>query len=215
MSGLSSRDKLVRMMEAVVLAMFFGFAPPLFFLLTTVIFTAIAFGTKVLGPWALSGLVPGIVVDLFFLKRWVGNAYSLSNGLLAGFYIFYSVGVLGFCMGIPLLNLGLGVLAGAYTARRLQLAGADVDSRNREFERTSGFTAGVMVAMCCLITLWAIAGEVPGSQFRTTLLSFTFSGPVFWAVVFIGGTVLILLQYWLTLASAKLAYRVFSATRRT
>ena len=63
----------------------------------------------------------------------------------------------------------------------------------------------VLALMCCLITLWAIAGEMIGYRFETPVLSFTFTVPVFVAVVVAGGAALVLLQYWLTIIAAKLS----------
>ena len=59
--------------------------------------------------------------------------------------------------------------------------------------------------MCCLITLWAIAGEMIGYRVETPVLSFTFTVPVFVAVVLAGGLALVLLQYWQTIIAAKLS----------
>lgn len=189
--------------ESFILGIFFGAVAPVFCLLTTLVVASIFFDTKTIGPWVLWLLVPGVVINIFFLKKWVRQAYQLNNKILAAIYIFYSVVALGMGMGVPIFNFALGIAAGIYSARRMHFAGADEEKRNKDFKKTAVFCAVVMVLMCCLITLWAVVGKMIGYRFETPVLSFTFTVPIFWTVVFTGGVMLVLLQYWLTSTAAK------------
>ena len=190
--------------ESVILGMFFGFVPIVFCLPATLIFASIFFGIKVVGPWVLWSLVPGVIIDIVFLKKWVRRAYKINNKALAAIYLFYSVVALGMGMGVPLFNFALGIAAGVYSARRMHFAGADEQRRKKYFKKTAVFCAAIMALMCCLITLWAIAGQMIGYEFETPWPSFTSTVPIFFAIVFTGGSALVLLQYWLTLAAARL-----------
>ena len=143
-----------------------------------------------------------------FVKSWVNRAYQMNSKILAALYIFYSIGVLGFCMGIPILEFPLGMAVGAYAARKIYHTQAGPEEFERSVKKMSIFAAGVMVLICCLITLWAIAGEMIGYRFETPWLSFTFTVPIFFAVVLTGGAVLVLLQYWLTGAAAKVTFKL-------
>ncbi|MGD8501789.1 MAG: hypothetical protein PVJ86_14145 [Phycisphaerales bacterium] len=194
--------------ESVILGMFFGFVPLVFCLLTTLIITGILFGTEVIEAWALWSFVPGIIIDVIFLKKWVKMAYQMSNRILALLYLFYSVVGLGMGMGVPIFNFVLCIAAGVYIARRMHLTGADEERRNEAFKRTAVFCAAVMALMCCLITLWAIAGQMIGYRLETPLLSLTLTLPIFTAVVLTGGAVLVLLQYLLTSAAAKITSKL-------
>jgi len=195
--------------ESLILGMFFGFVPIVFCFLATMVIASIFFGKEALGPWVLWSLVPGVIVDIPFLKKWVRNAYQMKNKVLAVIYLFYSVVALGMGMGIPILNFVLGIMAGVYAARRMHLTGADEERRKQALKKTALFCAVVMAFMCCLMTLLGIVGKVPGSKFETPLLSFTFTVPVFFAVVLTGGAVLVLLQYWLTTISAKISLKLW------
>jgi len=183
--------------------------PIVFCFLATMVTASIFFGKEALGPWVLWSLVPGAVLDVVFLKRWVGRAYQINSKVLAGIYLFYSVVALGMGMGLPILNFVLGILAGVYIARKMHFLGSDEQSRNQAFRKTAMFCAVVMAFMCCLMTLLGIVGKVPGSKFETPLLSFTFTVPIFFAVVLTGGAVLVLLQYWLTTISAKITLKLW------
>ena len=204
---------MVSKIESLILGMFLGLVPPVFCLLTTLVITAILFEIEVFGPWMLWSLVPGIIIDIVFLKKWVSKAYQINNKALAAIYLFCSVVALGMGMGVPIFNFALGIAAGLYSARKMHFIGADEERRNQDFRKTAVFSAMVMALMCCLITLWAIAGQMIGYRFETPFLSFTFTVPIFSAVVLTGGAVLVLLQYWLTHLSAKLAFKLLPVTR--
>ena len=194
--------------ESLILGIFFGFVPLVICLVGTLFFTAVVFGTEVLEAWALWSLVPGIVIDIIFLKKWVRNAYKMNRKILAAIYIFYAVIAIGMCMGMPIFHFAMCIAAGIYIARKMHFTGADEQMRKQAFKRMAVFCAGVMVFICCLITLWAIAGQMIGYRVETPLVSFTFTVPIFSAVVLTGGAVLVLLQYWLTGIAAKLAFKL-------
>ena len=212
--SISTKGKIVSKMEALILGMFFGFMPLVICLVGTVFFAGIVFGTEVLEAWALWSLVPGVAIDVVFLKKWVRNAYKMNSKILAVIYIFYSVVAIGMGMGVPLFNFALVIMAGIYIARRMHFAGADEETCRRAFKRTAVFCAAVMVFICCLIALWAIAGQMIGYRVETPYLSFTFTVPIFSAVVLTGGAVLVLLHYWLTGVTARMTFRLSRPGKR-
>jgi thiol:disulfide interchange protein len=65
-----------------------------------------------------------------------------------------------------------------------------------------------MVMVCSLMALWAAVGGVIDSRFEALFLSFTFTPAIFLAIVLAGGTLLVLLQYWLTAITAKFTYKL-------
>lgn len=176
-------------------------------LVGTVFFAGMLLGKDVLGAWALWSLVPGVAIDVVFLKKWVRNAYQINDKILAAIYIFYAVIAIGMCMGMPIFHFAMCIVAGLYIARKMHFIGADEQTRKRAFKRMARFCASVMVLICCLVTLWAIAGQMIGYRLDTPLLSFTFTVPVFFAIVLTGGAVLVLAQYWLTGTAAKVTFR--------
>lgn len=207
-------SNILRSVEFVILAGFFGFVPVLFCLLITLVIASALFGTKALGPWALWSFVPAIVINVLLLKKCVKGAYQMSGKALASVYLFYSIIGLGMCMGIPLVSFTLGIAAGLYAARRMQLARANEQIRKQYFKMAAIFSASVMALMCCLITLWAIAGQMIGYKIETPWLSFTFTVPIFSLVVLTGGAIAVTLQYLVTRVAAKLAFRFLSVPRK-
>ena len=200
--------KMLRIIEIALLGMFFGFLPLLVCFVGTMFFVGMVFGPEVLGAWVLWSLVPGVAIDAIFLKKWVRGAYQMNSKILAVIYIFYSVIALGMCMGIPAFHFIMGIAAGIFAARKMCFLGADEETRMRAFKRMAEFCAGVMVLICCLITLWAIFGQMIGYEVETPVLSFTLTAPIFFAAVISGGAVLVLLQYQLTSIAAKITFKL-------
>ena len=194
--------------EALILGMFFGFLPLVVCLAGTVLFTGIVFGKEFLGAWVLWFLLPGVVIDVVYLKKWVKGAYQMNSKILAGIYIFYSLVAVVMGMGVPILNFGLCIAGGIYIARKMHVIGADEENRKQAFKRMASFCAGVMVFICCLITLMAIVGQMIGKEFETPWGNITLTVPIFFAIVLSGGAVLVLLQYQLTGLAARLTFRL-------
>lgn len=201
-------DDIVSKIESFIVGMVLGPVPVLFCFVSAWFTSAVLLDDEnAVAVIALSGAAVGVVVDFLFLKRWVKKAYEINSKVLAAIYIFYSIGVFGFCMGIPILNFPVCMMAGIYTARKMYHIKAGREECDRNIKRTSMFTALVMVLICCLLTLWAIAGNMIGYEVEFPV-SFTLTAPLFWAVVFAGGAFLVLLQYWLTSTAAKVTFNL-------
>ncbi|HEG42508.1 MAG TPA: hypothetical protein ENH94_00515 [Phycisphaerales bacterium] len=190
--------------ESFIIGCILGAVPVMFCFVTAWFVSAVLLDEKVVPTVALSGLGVGMVIDIAFLKRWIKKAYQLSNKVLIAIYIFYSIGVLGFCMGVPILNFGVGILAGIYTARRVLNTNTEEQECSQNIKKTALFSAIVMLMMCCITGTWALVGGMIGSSFESPLLSFTFTVPILVSIVLTGGLILSLLQYWLTSTTAKI-----------
>ena len=195
--------------DAIILGILFGAVPILLCLLLVVIiaFSADWTGDE-FGPYALAALGAGLVINIIFLKTWVAGAYRMSNAQLGVIYVFYSIGALGFGMGVPIFNFAVGITARFYTARKVYHIQADQVQRSRKIKKTALFTAVVLMAMCSLTGFWALIGGLIGSRFETPVLSFTFTAPTIIGCVIAGGLILCTLQYWLTIAAAKITLRL-------
>ena len=197
----------IKIIESLTLGTFFGFVPVYFCLIVTILITSTFWGTKSLGLWVLWSLVPAVLMDIIFLRKWIKNAYQINGKILALIYMFYSIIALGMFMGIPIGALVLGIGAGLFSARKIQNA-ADTQIQKQALRKTARFCTAVMGLMCCLIALWAIAGQMIGYKFETPFLSLTLTVPVFFAVVLTGSAALVLLQYFLTIFTAKLVIKL-------
>ena len=72
--------------------------------------------------FALTGLALGVIIDVIFLKRVLVFSYDLKMIIMAAIYLFYSAGIFGFFMGVPIFNVLPGLFAAIYIARRASLS---------------------------------------------------------------------------------------------
>jgi len=162
---------------------------------------------------ALSMFTAGILLDLAFLKRWTGRVYQLNLGVLIFVYCFFSLVVLALCMGVPVFNTFLGLVAGGYVGRKLRHVGANTDQAREGARHVSLFAAAVIGAVCFLSAAVAVVSPSTPSDLQGTLdMIFGLQLVVTWRMILglivVGGSALILLQYWVTKVAAMMAYRV-------
>jgi hypothetical protein len=160
--------------------------------------------------FALAGLLLGIICDGIFLKSWIRNAYSMGNAIWIGVYIFYSIGLFGMFMGVPVFNLILALPAGIFIGRRLSLKAADPSRVNRTARRAAFFTAGILGLICILSGSIALLSSSTSFDLQGMMgLAAPVSTPMIVLIIVAGGLILITLNYWLAIQSVKLSNQFF------
>jgi hypothetical protein len=91
---------------------------------------------------AIAGLLAGILADVFLLKKYFDRRLSLT--LWVAVYLFYSMGIFGFVMGVPVFNAALAIPAGFVVGSRLAAEHADPSQVRKAEMRTAWFTSGVL-----------------------------------------------------------------------
>jgi len=163
--------------------------------------------------FAFLGLGVGILTDLIFLKKWAANAFSLNRVVLLFIFLFYSTCIYGFFMGFPVFNAAMGIVAGLYIGRRMYHQNADSEEFNRNVKVTGIFATIVMTVICLSSALLALSETNLPAQLEGMLrLRFEVTWPMIMGLVVLGGTALILSQYWLTRKAASLAFRASVST---
>lgn len=147
---------------------------------------------------ALSGLILGLLIYAIIRRFWKYDVFHLYNNILISVYLFYSIGMFGFFMGVPVFQLVLGVIAGYYQAKRLIYRSGWRDYE-AEISRTSRFTASVMGGVCLLSAGFALLSQSTPNDLKSMLhLPFDVTQPILIGLISVGGISLILLQYVLT-----------------
>ncbi|HPG38562.1 MAG TPA: hypothetical protein PLP19_03230 [bacterium] len=152
-----------------------------------------------IAPAALFGLLCGILVDVFYLKRWVSNLYTLDMRVVMAIYFFYSVMMLGFFMGVPIFNILLAIPAGIYMGSRLSQTLVAPEEFGLLTRRTCIYTTAVLLLVCT--TSGAIALIDPFTlDFMQTLLpvSFAIRQWMLASAIVIGGLLLLSLHWLIT-----------------
>jgi hypothetical protein len=156
---------------------------------------------------ALGGLLLGIVLDAFFLRRWTAHAYEMRLLPLMFLYVFVSVVTYAVFMGTVVLNLIPGIVAGAYMGRRLFHAGVAGEQARTAVRRTGSFAAFVIACAAGFSAYLVLRHPFAGSDLeRMFLLKFTVTRFMIIALVAAGWPALVLCQYGLATKAARIAY---------
>jgi hypothetical protein len=156
---------------------------------------------------ALSGLLLGILIDFFYLKRWVEAAGRFNPKLWAAIYLFYSVGIFGFFMGVPVFNAALSVPAGFVVGARLTSRGADGAQVRRAAGRTALFTTAVLALVCAASALIALLSPSTPSDLKGLLgLSFEVTQGMVVGLILAGGALLLALGWILAQIAVRFSF---------
>jgi hypothetical protein len=153
---------------------------------------------------ALSGLAVGIGLDVLYLKRWIPDFYKVDMKLLVLIYLFCSAMAAAFFMGMPLGNLVLGILAGAYMGRRAYHIGQSGISFPKTTNRFITFTALLTGVWALWIGLLALNDESVITLLRAApgLAWVPLAGPTGIELVILLTIVLMAVQYMCARAAA-------------
>lgn len=161
---------------------------------------------------ACVGLLLGILVDVIYLRKWVGMAYSIKLKIWMAIYLFYSIGLFGFFMGIPVFNLILAVPAGLFIGSKLARQTADPGEARRMNRNACLFTTGVLAAVCVLSAVIALVDPYTGLDLQRMLgLPFEVTRWMLAGAIAMGGTALLILQWGIT---GKVIHLTYSSMRK-
>ena len=156
--------------------------------------------------FALGGFLLGVLVDVVFLGSWVRKALSLPLIWPVLVYLFYSVGMFGFFMGVPAFNVMMGPLGGYYVGMRLRAANTQKDEVER-IARQTGFFTTFILAIACAASL-VIAALDPSLEANINGM-FALANPIsrtaILALSAAAGMGLVVLEYFITRAAVKFA----------
>jgi len=153
------------------------------------------------------GLLAGVLVDVVFLQKWVAGFYSMSLQAWMAVYLFYSTGMFGFFMGVPVFNLALAVPAGFFMGSRLARRNACQDEVRRMKRSTCVFTTGVLAVVCAASAAVALFDPYTAANLQGMLrLPFEVTRGMVVGIILVGGTALLLLQWAVTARCFSAAY---------
>ncbi len=159
---------------------------------------------------AVAGLLFGILVDVLLLRRWVRRAYSMKTWIWMGVYAFYSMGMLGFFMGVPIFNLVLALPAGVFVGRYLAQSGADSVRMQRTARQTATFTLCILGLVCLASASVALGSPSTASELQGMLrLPFPVTRLMIICLISGGGALLLALDWWITIRCVTRAYEYF------
>ncbi|MGA3285393.1 MAG: hypothetical protein ABSD57_13160 [Verrucomicrobiota bacterium] len=160
---------------------------------------------------ALAGLGLGCLLDVIFLRRWVGRFYTANWWLMVMVYLALGVVAVAFCMGIPVGTFSLGIAAGIYIGRREHHRQADGARAAAAFRRVAVFAASVTTAAALLIGILALQSEQEILRWLENTCGLNRNslqgGGGFILVGFLC-VLLFVMQYWCSRMAGRLAFRI-------
>lgn len=184
-----------------------GIAPIAFFLFAWW-GSYLLFPEKYIPLFAFTGLVLGLLVDILFLRQWLVMAYRFHPIVLIAIYLFYSIGMFGFFMGVPIFNTILGPLAGYYAGRRIQAT--NQASKKSIIHWVSIFTSLVLAGACLAALLLAASETTLSSNINGMLRDMlgwksNFDNQTILLFSTLAGIGIVVLEYLLTYLTARFA----------
>lgn len=177
--------------------------------------------------WWIADLFTGSTVSLliglfgFFVGIWLNyelvlpyQFFKIKKRILAVVYIFFSISCLGFFMGIPVFNILLGILAGNYLSIRV------MDNYNRQafvaknLRQGSLFAAFVLLLLIIYSLLVAAADIDHLIQLIKQLVYLSITPSQFYFIAITGGIFLVILQYFITLFTAKTMFEYWMSKKK-
>jgi hypothetical protein len=205
----------VRIIEKVLIGVFLGVIFPVLGFLAWWWGTFDFLPDRLTFLMAFVGLLIGILVDIAYLRRWVGNAYSINLKIWMAVYLFYSIAMFGFFMGMPVFNVILAVPAGLFIGSKLACQSADHEEVRRMNRNTCVFTTGILAVVCGVSAVIALVDPYTSLNLQGMLgLQFDVTRWMLAGIIVIGGIALLLLQWGITGKVINLTY-AFRTNGRT
>jgi hypothetical protein len=158
---------------------------------------------------ALAGLALGVAIDAVLLRKWIARPFESRGWTLVAVFLFYSVCTLGFFMGVPVFNLLPGAAAGIYAGRRLVHSRLERAGAVAAIRRVSMLASASMALICAASAYLALLNPMDTARNLQGMLgirSFQVTAGMVIAIIAIGGTALVFVQYHVTKIAAKVAY---------
>jgi hypothetical protein len=157
------------------------------------------------------GLLLGILADVFLLKRLVERAYKLSMVFWVAVFLFYTIGVFGFCMGVPVFNAALAIPAGFVIGGKLAHEMADGPRVRADARRTCILTTVVLAFICAASASLALSSSSTAADLEGMLaLPFAISPAMIWGIILVGGAGLLAVNWLLTGLAVRFTHRFLS-----
>ena len=160
---------------------------------------------------ALSGLALGVLVDIFILKNLIARAHHFGKIFWAVIFLFYTVGVFGLFMGVPVFNAALAIPAGFIVGGKLARELADSSRTRVAMRQTCILTTVVLAVICAASAFLALSSSSTASDLEGMLaLPFAVSPAMIWGLILVGGLGLLAVNWLLTGLSVRFAHQFLS-----
>jgi len=146
---------------------------------------------------SMGGLILGILTDVFILKTWINKYFSLTYSLFTAVYVFYSLVVFVFFLGVPVFNLIPAVLGGYYYGRKMAEQNSKTAQIIKAKRKISLFTTFIMFLICFLTVVLILLGSQNKDSFKT-IYNLNITHEIINVLIISAGILLTVINYFLT-----------------
>jgi len=165
--------------------------------------------------FTISGLALGILADIFFLNKLIARAYQLGMIFWAATFLFYTVGIFGFFMGMPVFNAALAIPAGFVIGGKLVRESANRSQVQSAALQTCIFTTSVLAIICTVSAILALISPSTPNDLRGMLgLGFEVTPAMLWGIILVGGVGLLTFNWLITSLVVRCTVRFLSVFMR-
>jgi hypothetical protein len=157
--------------------------------------------------FTIIGFLLGLLADIFILKRLLPRADKMTMIFWMVIFVFYSVGMFGFFMGVPVFNALLAVPAGFVIGAKLVSENADMVRVHKMTRDTILFTTGILFLVCAASAFFALVSPSTPSDLQGMLgLGFELTQAMIIGLIVVGGILLLAFNAVLTAVSVRVTY---------
>ena len=157
--------------------------------------------------FTIAGFLLGLLADIFILKYLLSRAGKMPVIFWMVVFVFYTIGIFGFFMGVPIFNALLSVPAGFVIGARLASENADRIQVRKMMRDTALFTTGILFLVCIASAFFALTSPSTPNDLRGMLgLKFEVTQSMVIGLIVIGGILLLAFNAILTAASIRLTH---------
>jgi len=151
------------------------------------------------------GLVIGILMTLVLVMP--NHFYMVPKRVLIIVYLFLSVILVGLLQGIPVVNILLGVLAANYISFRYMDAVQAKKRIKRNFIISALFTSVVLMIIIVIAGFLLLNDATNVERALSQVSNIKINDAQLSRFIWIGGILLVIIQFWLTYLSAWILYQ--------
>ena len=197
----------MKMLETMMLTLIVGAVIPISFFLAGWWGSLPYLEEHLIGRVAMGAFGCGVVLELLLFQTIQRTLWQLSQFTYLLIFVFYSVGLFGMFMGVPVPNLLAGTLAGWFIGGKWAYQRLPREQFKRKVRWVAGMTTGVLTILCAFSAWLAVRDPFTAANLRGMFrLSFTPTSPMIWGVIIVGGIGLLTAQWCVTVWAAKRAF---------
>lgn len=159
---------------------------------------------------ALTGLILGFLIDYFFVsKKIIFNSFKFDLLWAILILSFYEAGLFGFFMGVPVFHPFLGIMLGFYVARKSLFFNWTKSKFDKELRKVNITGLTLMFLICVASAFFALSDPYTSGNLEGMLaLPFAVTQDMIIILIILGGSCLLIGQYYLTWATAAFARKL-------